>query len=260
MLRSGYSSDAVLRQVSTQRIVDRLDSETEKQLTQAGASTALVAALRDGRFQASPAEVAALEQKRSVQKTAASAPATFAPAVAQSSNQTSVSAPATTPPPDQVCRVLKNDLVVRENGTFVPYDEQKLLLKKFFLFFFSANGSPSGRKFTSRLIEYYDRATAQHPEVEVVFFSADRSQFGMETYMNASKMPWPAVDYPKISAQVAVMPPDFVKTIPSLFLLDSTGKLLSRTGDQLNAADLEKVLGDLDKILEAPAGALSITP
>jgi len=247
MLRSGYSSEAVLRELSMRHLADVLDAETEKQLKQAGASAALLEGLRNVAFQASASQVAALEQKH--HKVGQRVP--LAASVASTSAVKSVANAASaesTPPTDQVYRVLKGDLVVRHEGAFVPYDDESLQSKKFFLFFFSANGSPAGRQFTKRLVDYYELTIGQHPTLAVVFFSADRSQFGMETYMNQSNMPWPAVAFARIGAQAAAMQIDVVHEIPCLLLLDSSGRLLSKSGSEQNGGGLDEVLGDLDRI------------
>ncbi|HJT81571.1 MAG TPA: thioredoxin-like domain-containing protein, partial [Chthoniobacterales bacterium] len=130
---------------------------------------------------------------------------------------------------------------------------------QFYLLFFSANWSPVGRKFTPQLIDYYNRIKTQHPEFEVIFFSADRSQFGMETYFRDSAMPWPAVAYPKINATAAEMDTKLVKAIPALVFVDRAGDVLSQTGNEADPKSPEKVLADVDGVLTGnkPQVALS---
>src|SRR5215471_548714 len=71
MLRSGYSSQEVLRELSVRRFADTLDSTAEEQLTRIGASAALIEGLRS--FQLSPAEIAAAREKQQVQDRAENA-------------------------------------------------------------------------------------------------------------------------------------------------------------------------------------------
>jgi nucleoredoxin len=251
MLRTGYSSETILRELATRHFSDVFDAETEKRLQQSGANAALLEALRNGAFQASAAQLAALEKKRSkLKQDPASSGDSHGPAREAASTK-----PTSTAPADQIYRVLKGDLIIRHQGSFVPYDDEMLQSKKLFLYFFSANASPPGRKFTPRLVEYYEQIVAQHPELEVVFFSADRSQFGMETYMNQSNMPWPAVTFAAVSAQVTAMQIDVTRDVPALILLDSSGKLLSRS--QANGGGLDQVLADLDKVLAQRAAVAS---
>jgi len=61
MLRSGYSSDAVEREVATRHFIGTLDANGEKNLVQAGASPALVSGLKSGAFAIPTAEVAAVQ-------------------------------------------------------------------------------------------------------------------------------------------------------------------------------------------------------
>src|SRR5205807_1031185 len=70
MLRSGYSSDAVLRELATRHYGDAFDSGTATRLTKAGATPALLDALRNGSFQASAEEISAAEQKIAAQEEA----------------------------------------------------------------------------------------------------------------------------------------------------------------------------------------------
>src|ERR1700726_2998715 len=68
MLRSGYSSEAVLRDLSTRHFADTLDPEMEKQLIHAGANEELIQALRSGEYQLSASEIAAAKDKRLAQQ------------------------------------------------------------------------------------------------------------------------------------------------------------------------------------------------
>jgi hypothetical protein len=57
MLRSGYSSDTIIRDLSTRHFGDRLDPEAEKELVRAKASSALLDALKSGKYAASEDEI-----------------------------------------------------------------------------------------------------------------------------------------------------------------------------------------------------------
>src|SRR4029077_12093266 len=68
MLRSGYSSETIMRELAARHFGDAVDSAVEKQLEKAGASPALLNALRNGSFRASPDEIAAAEEKLAAQE------------------------------------------------------------------------------------------------------------------------------------------------------------------------------------------------
>ena len=251
MLRSGYSSEAVIRELSSRHFADSFDSTVEKQLVQLGADQSLIDALRSGAYRLSPLEMAAAKEKltqqgqRDVlaaeQSRESGPPRQSAPAPARPAGPAAAGAPGAT------YQLLKGDLVYWHQGTLSHFDDEALENKKLSLFFFSANWSPQGRKFTPQLVEYYNRVAPQHPEFEVIFFSADRSPFGMETYMGQANMPWPAVDYEKLGSKAAIQN-NFVRGIPCLILVDGSGQVLSNSyGTEKNLGP-ETVLADLDKI------------
>ena len=61
MLRSGYSSDAVGRELAARHFIGTLDAAGEKNLVQAGASPALISGLKSGTFAIPASEVAAVQ-------------------------------------------------------------------------------------------------------------------------------------------------------------------------------------------------------
>jgi len=253
MLRSGYSNDAVIREVQKRHYGDLLEESEEKQLVKAGANARLIETIRSGSYQASESELVAAESKLAAaeqQQVEARARINQADDADknETSNAVSQSRPAD-PHANAVYRSLKDSLVYFPQGSITPFDDSELAGKKYYLFFFSANWSPPGRKFTPQLAEYYNRVKALHPEFEVVFFSADRSQFGMETYVRDTKMPWPVVDFQKLEEKTAGMDTNIIKQIPCLLLVDSSGNVLSQTGGDDGAKSPDKVLADLDAIL-----------
>ena len=251
MLRSGYSNEAVLRELSRRHFADTFDSDVEQKLVKAGANASLIDALRTGMYQSSASEIAAAKEKlAAVEKSAAETPEQLRePGKSEKSDETRArqKAPATDPRDDTVYRLLKDRLVCRRQAGIIHFDSEALEHKKLYLFFFSANWSPQGRKFTPQLVEYYNRVAPRHPEFEVIFFSGDRSQFGMETYMTQSKMPWPAADYEKLATK-DVIQKDVVHSIPSLVLVDAGGNIISNSYAGEKDLGPEKVLADLDKI------------
>jgi nucleoredoxin len=97
---------------------------------------------------------------------------------------------------------------------------------------------------------------AAHPEVELVFYSRDRSVGEMENYMRETGMPWLAIDYNKRQekenlAQTAG------NSIPALFLCERTGRLLSNAVVDGKYVGPDKVLTDLDAILSGKSTQLA---
>jgi nucleoredoxin len=254
MLRSGYSSEVVMRELSARHFADSFDSTVEKQLVQSGADQSLIDALRSGTYKLSSSEMAATKEKLADKEQREVLAAEQSRASGPLQQSTPAAAPERSAPkafevgaPGATYLLLKGDLVYWHQGSLSHFDDEALENKKLYLFFFSANWSPQGRKFTPQLVEYYNRVAPQHPEFEVIFFSADRSPFGMETFMGQANMPWPAVDYEKLGSKAAIQT-NFVRGIPCLILVDGSGQVLSNSyGTERNLGP-EKVLADLDKI------------
>ena len=251
MLRSGYSDSAVLKELSVRRFADTFDPAVEQQLVKAGARESLINALRSGVYQLSSAEIAAATERRSAQSTKVSEAIPNSGTDNQTENNHGVSPPSNAPIDAQrggsIYDHLKDDLVCWHEGNLMPFDDGALEKKKFYLFFFSAIWSQPGRKFTAQLIDYYNRVAPQHPEFEVVFFSADRSAFAMQNYISQTNMPWPAIAYDKLGGKAGAIAERLTHQIPRLILTDATGKVLSDSGE--TRPDFDKVLADLDRVL-----------
>ena len=250
MLRSGYSSESILQELSKRKFADTLDLAASEQLTKAGASKALISTLESGVYQLSAAEIATEQQKQAARRETVPQPGPNPPTPEGTASR----------PPMQVqiggtmYDHFKDDLVYWHEGSLVPFDDEGLQKKKFYLLFFSGFWSKEGRLFTSRLVDYYNRVAPQHPEFEVIFLSVDRSAFVMEDYVHQTNMPWPALAYDKRDGKAGAIQESLVHTIPHLILAEASGKVLSDSGD--NQPNLEKVLTDLDKILQtAPSAA-----
>jgi nucleoredoxin len=262
MLRSGYSSEAVQRELSIRRFAESCDAAGEKALTDAGASPALIDALKSGSYQSSPADAqAALEQlaaqtERRVLETERLRKMELLP-----KNQLV----RATPPPTSngetssaLVDLLRGDLVSWRNGSLVRFDDEPLGRKKLIALYFSAHWCGPCRKFTPKLVEFYNQVTPQHPEFEIVFVSSDRSPFGMETYMRDTQMPWPAIDFAKLPGKEALKK-YAGESIPCLVLLDATGRVISDTYEGKKFVGPEKVLADLNALFAKTPTTIAVT-
>src|SRR5438552_9286948 len=63
MLRAGYSSNALMQELSTRHFADTIDETKEKALVKAGASAELIASLKSGTYSLSPEKTAAVQQE-----------------------------------------------------------------------------------------------------------------------------------------------------------------------------------------------------
>ena len=250
MLRSGYSSEEVLRELSTRKFADAFDSAAEKELTKIGASPALIEELRSRVSQLSAAEIAAAKEEQE-QKGLERGQQASASRVGLTTGDRPGPPAANVPQEGQIGRTMydlfKDDLVFWHEGSLVPFDDEGLQSKKFYLLFFSAFWSKDGRQFTSRLINYYNQVAPQHPEFEVIFCSVDHSAFAMENYISQTNMPWPAIAFDKRGGKIGAIQEKLIREVPHLILADATGRVLSDSGN--TQPNLDKVIADLDKIL-----------
>ena len=250
MLRSGYSSEAVLQELSKRKFADTLDSTSKEQLIKAGASKSLISTLESGVYQLSAAEITTEQQKQASRRENVPQPVPNPP----TGERTGPKTPTEVQIGGTMYDHLKDDLVYWHEGSFAPFDNEALERKKFYLLFFSAIWSREGRQFTSQLVDYYNRVHPEHPEFEIVFFSADRSAFAMENYVSQTSMPWPAVAYDKLQGKAGELAGSLTHQIPRLILAEVSGKVLSDSGEA--KPEFNKVLTDTDRVLQsAPSAA-----
>jgi nucleoredoxin len=251
MLRSGYSSNALMQELSTRHFAEKLDGEKEKTLIQVGASAELIAALKSGTYSLSPEQMT-LAQRQIADQTKRRAAEAERSRQFDSLYQSQIAreraaARLQAPNANAIRELVKGDLISLRNGALGHFDDEALEKKKLIALYFSAHWCAPCRKFTPELVDYYNRVATQHPEFEIVFVSLDKSQFAMETYMREANMPWPAIDFPKLGGKEAIRKYAGAG-IPCLVLVDVTGKVISSTYAGAQYLGPAKVLGDLDAI------------
>ena len=261
MLRSGYSSNAVMQELSTRHFADSIDETKETTLVKAGASAELIASLKSGTYSLSPEKTAAIQQEIAdqEQRRARQAEAirkSDAAYQAQVIRQRSAKSAATAPGVNLggISEFLKGDLVQMHNGDSVHVDDAAMASKKLIAFYFSAQWCGPCRKFTPQLVDYYKRVAPEHPEFEIVFYSMDKSLYAMEKYMREENMPWPAIDFAKLKDK-SVLKQQAGDGIPSLVVVDSSGTVISSSFLAGKNRGPEQVLADLDAIFAGKAPA-----
>lgn len=266
MLRSGYSSKSIERELVQRHFVGSLDLKQEEALVKAGASEDLIAGINAGAYALSPEESAKAEQQISdlnqkraaAAESAKTADAHYRAQVQQQRAAVAVSAKANDGS-SATADFLSGCLVRCRNGTIEPVEDDALSKKTLILYYFSAHWCGPCRQFTPKLIEYYNRVVAVHPEVELVFYSEDRSAGEMEKYMSETGMPWLAIDYNKRKEKTNLSQ-TAGNSIPALFLCERTGRLLSNAVVDGKYVGPDKVLRDLDNILAGKSTQLAQAP
>ena len=263
MLRGGYSSEAVQRELAVRHFVPPCDAAAEKTLREAGAAPALIEALKSGSYTSSPADAQAAQIELNAQATRRARAAEESRKFDTLYQDQLARARAAAPPKSETSNILapqfKGDLVSWKNGSLVRFDDEPLAQKKLIALYFSAHWCGPCRKFTPQLVEFYNRVAPQHPEFEIVFVSYDRSPSAMETYMRDAQMPWPAIAFAKLPGKGALKK-YAGESIPCLVLLDNNGGVVSDSNAGQKYIGPEKVLADLSSILaKGPAAAIAAT-
>ncbi len=250
MLRSGYSNEAVLREITARHFMGTLDAAAEKSLAQAGASPALIAGIKSGTFAVPASEVAAVqaelaarEQRRAAQLEESRKLNTLYQARLAQMPKASLN-PATQA--NGIAALVKGELVTSRNGLLRPYLDAEFEKKKLIALYMSAHWCAPCRQFTPKLVGFYNKVAAAHPEFEVLFVSNDKTAGAMEGYMRDDQMPWPALNYDKVAGNAALLK-YFGGSIPCLVVVDETGKVIFDTYAGKNYRGPEAVLADLEQ-------------
>ena len=252
MLRSGYSSEAVEREVAARHFMGTLDATAEKNLVQAGASPALISGLKSGAFAVPAADVAAVKAETAAKEQRRAAALEESRRLdtlyqAQIEKKRNAASADTGPQTNSIASLVKGNLVSSRNGLLHPYLDADFEKKKLIGLYFSALWCGPCRKFTPTLVAYYNKVTAAHPEFEIVFVSDDKSASAMEKYMRDDQMPWPALSFDKVAANTAIT--KYAGSgIPCLVVVDENGKVLSDSYVGKTYRGPEAVLADLDQL------------
>ena len=109
------------------------------------------------------------------------------------------------------------------NAAGESVDGATLAEKPYVLFYYSAHWCPPCRKFTPKLVEFYN--THKGGEAfEIVFVSADYSEKDMAKYMEDVEMPWLAVSYDDIEGtEIESYASGY---IPYLVMFDKEGHMI----------------------------------
>jgi len=251
MLRSGYSSAAVEREVATRHFIGAIDATGEKNLLEAGASPALVTGLKTGLFAVPASDLAAVKTELAAKEARRAAELEESRKLntlyqAQQAEKRRATPPAPAPTSASIASLVKGTLVTSRNGVLRTHLDDEFQKKKLIGLYFSASWCGPCRKFTPKLVAYYNSIAPAHPEFEILFVSADKNPTAMESYMRDFQMPWPALSFDKVMGNEALR--KYAGSgIPCLVVVDETGKVMFDTFSGTNFRGPDAVLADLDK-------------
>ena len=249
MLRSGYTIPTIEAELTTRHFADALDDTKRKQLMKAGATSELLDAIESGKFAVPKEELEKTRRKMEEtdhERAILAEQAKKNDAIYQRQllrQRTRLVKQG----PDAIADVAKGNLVRCQNGNLVSVSDDDLAEKKIYGLYFSAQWCAPCRKFTPKLVDYYDQAVKDHPEFEVIFVSSDKSADAMATYMREAGMLWPAIEFGKL-VNVPSLKKYAGDGIPDLVIVDATGKVLADSYVRGKYVGPERVLDDLNNI------------
>ncbi len=134
------------------------------------------------------------------------------------------------------------------SGELVPYQLPATPPTEYFLIYFSAHWCAPCRKLTPALVGFYKELKSTHPEVELIFVSADRDSEAMNRYASWAQMPWPALDWDKREsvAKIADLRP---MAIPYMAMFDAGGEFLGASDTGGFKIGIPKLLNGLQQRL-----------
>lgn len=124
--------------------------------------------------------------------------------------------------------ILLPSIMYGSTGEIKPNDSEGKLIG----LYFSASWCSSCRRFNPTLVTFRNQNLE---EFEVVLISGDGSDIAQRNYMKKFKMPWPALANRSIEAKnleesvMKILDVEFI-SLPSLIILDPTGKVISTNG------------------------------
>lgn len=244
----------ILREVQSRQLLAPIDAAAEQALTKTGASAALIQQLKAVGKVVSKETALTLAQQEAIRVAALKAEREQDVLTFQRQQQVQKAAPLPTQAASgNVLKMLEGKLVRMESGALRPCSTDDLKQVRIFAFYYSAFWCGPCRQFTPQLVEYYQRVKAQHPEFELIFVSADRDAGAMQSYMEKTGMPFPAVKYQDIEASTIRRYAG--ASIPWLVLVSSTGEPISSNGRTKQYAPPIEILNGLDKIFARTAPA-----
>lgn len=121
-------------------------------------------------------------------------------------------------------KLLGRDLIQLSAGRIKRVQPTDMTAKDYYAIYYSAHWCPPCRKFTPKLVSFYNTYSPKNKNFEIIFVSSDRSEEDMENYMKAVDMPWLTLEFGKSSHPATQYSGN---GIPCLVLLDNQGNVLA---------------------------------
>lgn len=247
LIRQRTPDAEIIHAVTQRRLLIAIDAAAEQALRDAGASEALVAALRKPELALSITEARTEVERLRTNQMRVSQSATEDAAAHAQQLQRQQQASALVKPAVMTRQMLDGLLVRLDGDQLKPFDARSLEGVRVFGFYYSAMWCGPCRKFMPTLIERYQRLKAQYPgQFELIFVSSDRDEFNMAEYMRTYRMPWPAV---RFGAATPAIQQFAGKSIPWLVVVSDKGEALTQNAVDKKYIPPDVVLGGIEELL-----------
>ena len=149
----------------------------------------------------------------------------------------------------KMAKAVEDKLVVPSGNRLVEFKSDAASTPEYYAFYFSAHWCPPCRKFTPKLVDFYNRNHRANSNFEIIFVSSDRSEKDMLKYMKEARMPWPALDFNK-KHQSGDITRYAGSGIPCLVVVDKNGKVVSDSYVRGNYRGPVPVMNELEKLIK----------
>lgn len=141
---------------------------------------------------------------------------------------------------------LDSRLVALDGKRVKRFRDSKIPQAEYIAFYYSASWCPPCRKFTPKLVDFYNENREEHENFELVYVSSDSNEEAQEKYMEDYEMPWPAVKYG--NAKDKIVRKYAGKGIPCLVVVDRQGEVIADSyvnGEYIGPTTVMNQLGKL---------------
>jgi nucleoredoxin len=143
-------------------------------------------------------------------------------------NQSKESVTTETPerlPNTELTDWLEKRLIARDGKRVKRTRDSALPTAKYIAFYYSASWCPPCRKFTPKLVKFYNEHRSADQNFEIIFVSSDRNEDAQEGYMLEDQMNWPALEFDDVREER--IRKSSGTGIPCLVIVDREGKVIA---------------------------------
>ncbi|WP_269536967.1 thioredoxin-like domain-containing protein [Cerasicoccus fimbriatus] len=146
---------------------------------------------------------------------------------------------------------ISKDLVIATGNRVGRHAPDEFQPKPYYAIYYSAHWCPPCKKFTPKLVDFYNDSADDN--FEIIFVSSDRDEESMENYMTEYSMPWPALEFDK-KKRSKELTQFSARGIPCLVLVDRNGKVIKHSYEGDTYVGPTSVMNELANLLKEKRG------